>query len=69
MSSDPRTQSLSQTAAARGPNRTLFPIDATEWRQWSNIHPTLMRHGMPLFEMTDRQRDHAFAPLRFCAKV
>src|SRR5215471_16189122 len=131
MSSDPRTHSLSETAAARGPKRplhttgggqnylekslaaaaqpfkgitaagnligglfpiqrtgvstqsiteaaaeflgaltteqrakTLFPIDAIEWRKWSNIHPTLMRHGMPLFEMTETQRDRAFAMLR-----
>jgi hypothetical protein len=44
--------------------RTVFPVDATEWRKWSNIHPTLMRHGMPLFEMSDVQRDRAFALLR-----
>jgi hypothetical protein len=44
--------------------RTVFPVDTIEWRKWSNIHPTLMRHGMPLFEMSDRQRDCAFALLR-----
>jgi hypothetical protein len=44
--------------------KALFPIDSDEWRKWSNIHPTLMRHGTPLFEMTDLQRDHAFALLR-----
>ncbi|MGH7930789.1 MAG: DUF3500 domain-containing protein, partial [Candidatus Binatia bacterium] len=44
--------------------KTLFAVDATEWRQWSNIHPTLMRHGTPLFEMSDAQRDRAFALLR-----
>ena len=130
-SSDPRTRSLSETAAARGPNRplhtrggapnylekslaaaaepfkgitsdgnvipnlfgiqktgvptqsireaaeaflgslnweqgakTLFSVDTDQWRKWSNIHPTLMRHGMPLFEMNDDQRDRAFALLR-----
>jgi hypothetical protein len=26
--------------------RTLFPIDAKEWRMWSNIHRTIMRHGI-----------------------
>jgi len=128
---DPRTRSLSETAAARGPNRplhtrggapnylekslaaaaepfkgitsdgnvipnlfgiqktgvptqsireaaeaflgslnseqrakTLFPVDTDQWRKWSNIHPTLMRHGTPLFEMNDDQRDRAFALLR-----
>jgi hypothetical protein len=45
-------------------SKTLFPVDTVEWRRWSNIHPTLMRHGMPLFEMTDTQRDRAFALLR-----
>jgi hypothetical protein len=130
-SSDPRTQSLSETAAGRGPDRplhtrggsanylekslaaaaepfkgitidgnvipnlfniqktgvdthsiraaaeaflgslsaaqratTLFPVDTGEWRKWSNIHPTLMRHGMPLFAMNDDQRDRAFALMR-----
>ena len=43
---------------------TLFPVDTVEWRKWSNIHRTLMRHGMPLFEMTDAQRDRAFALLK-----
>ena len=27
---------------------TVFPVDTVEWRKWSNIHRTLMRHGMPL---------------------
>ena len=44
--------------------RTLFPVDTDQWRKWSNIHPTLLRHGMALFEMNDRQRDCAFALLR-----
>jgi Protein of unknown function (DUF3500) len=45
-------------------SKILFPVDTVEWRRWSNIHPTLMRHGMPLFEMSDAQRDRAFALLR-----
>jgi hypothetical protein len=44
--------------------RTLFPVDTDQWRKWSNIHPTLMRHGTPLFQMTDAQHDCAFALLR-----
>ena len=44
--------------------KTLFPVDTDQWRKWSNIHPTLMRHGTPLFEMNDTQRDHAFALAR-----
>jgi Protein of unknown function (DUF3500) len=45
-------------------SKTQFPVDTVEWRRWSNIHPTLMRHGMPFFEMSDTQRDRAFALLR-----
>jgi hypothetical protein len=52
----------SLSAAQR--DKTLFPVDTDQWRKWSNIHPTLMRHGTPLFEMTDAQRDCAFALLR-----
>ena len=44
--------------------KTLFPIDTDQWRKWSNIHPTLMRHGTPLFEMNDSQRDRAFMLMR-----
>ena len=44
--------------------KTLFSVDTDQWRKWSNIHPTLMRHGTPLFEMNDTQRDHAFALVR-----
>jgi hypothetical protein len=52
----------SLSAAQR--DKTLFPVDTDQWRKWSNIHPTLMRHGTPLFEMTDAQRDCAFDLLR-----
>ncbi len=45
-------------------SKTLFAVDTDQWRKWSNIHPTLMRHGTPLFEMSDAQRDCAFALLR-----
>jgi hypothetical protein len=44
-------------------NKTLFPVDTDQWRKWSNIHPTLMRHGTALFEMSNDQRDRAFALL------
>lgn len=65
------TQSIRQAAeaflASLSPeqrDRTLFPVDSDQWRKWSNIHPTLLRHGTPLFEMSDEQRDCAFALLR-----
>jgi hypothetical protein len=44
--------------------KTLFAADTDQWRKWSNIHPTLLRHGTALFEMNDGQRDRAFALLR-----
>jgi len=44
--------------------RALFPVDAKEWRMWSNIHRTIMRHGIPLSEMSDRQIDRAFDLLK-----
>jgi hypothetical protein len=28
-------------------DKTTFPIDTLEWRKWSNIHRTIMRHGGP----------------------
>jgi Protein of unknown function (DUF3500) len=65
------TQSIREAAAAflgslnsEQRAKTLFPIDTDQSRKWSNIHPTLMRHGTPLFEMNDTQRDHAFALVR-----
>ncbi|MGH7811238.1 MAG: DUF3500 domain-containing protein, partial [Candidatus Binatia bacterium] len=45
-------------------SRTLFPVDTNQWRNWSNIHPTLLRHGTPLFEMNDQQLDRALGLLR-----
>ena len=44
--------------------KALFPIDTVEWRKWSNIHRTIMRHGMPFFEMSDAQLDRAYALLK-----
>jgi Protein of unknown function (DUF3500) len=45
-------------------DKTILPIDTGEWRKWSNIHRTIMRHGMPLFELTDQQLDGAFSLLK-----
>jgi hypothetical protein len=57
-------QGFLESLTAEQRAKTLFPIDTDQWRKWSNIHPTLMRHGTPLFEMNDTQRDCAFALLR-----
>ncbi len=43
-------------------NKTLFPIDDDEWRKWDNRHfPP--RQGVGFNEMTERQRELAFALL------
>ncbi|MGH7852905.1 MAG: DUF3500 domain-containing protein [Candidatus Binatia bacterium] len=44
--------------------RALFPIDTKEWRMWSNIHRTIMRHGIPLCEMSGAQIERALALLQ-----
>jgi hypothetical protein len=41
--------------------RASFPLDSPAWRQWSNIHPFLMRHGVPLDELTPAQRERGLA--------
>ena len=41
-----------------------FGADSDAWRQWSNIHPFLLRHGLPLDEMTETQRNLALALVR-----
>jgi hypothetical protein len=38
-----------------------FPVDSEAWRQWSNIHRNLMRHGLCLADMSDPQRERAYA--------
>src|SRR5260370_31898951 len=41
-----------------------FAIDDEAWRQWSNIHPWLMRHGVCLADLGGDQREAALALLR-----
>ncbi len=41
-----------------------FPIDSEAWRQWSNIHRNLMRHGLCLAELSEAQRERVYALLR-----
>jgi hypothetical protein len=43
--------------------RTAFGVDDGEWRLWNNIH-RYTRQGISFKEMTDAQRDRAFALLR-----
>src|SRR5262245_987748 len=51
--------SLDAAQRARG----VFPIDSDAWRQWSNIHPFTMRHGLCVDEMTPAQRARALSLL------
>jgi hypothetical protein len=41
-----------------------FPIDAEEWRRWSNVHIYLMRHGLLLEDLTPAQRAAALDLVR-----
>jgi hypothetical protein len=41
-----------------------FPIDSEVWRHWSNIHRNVMRHGLCLAELSDRQLDLAYGVMR-----
>ena len=41
-----------------------FNVDSEVWRTWSNIHRNLMRHGLCLAELSDRQRELAYGVLR-----
>ncbi|HLG72872.1 MAG TPA: DUF3500 domain-containing protein [Chloroflexota bacterium] len=41
-----------------------FELEANEWRQWSNIHPFLMRHGQLLEELDDAGRETALGVVR-----
>ena len=37
-----------------------FDVDSEVWRTWSNIHRNLMRHGLCLAELSERQRELAY---------
>ena len=41
-----------------------FDVDSIAWRQWSNIHPFLMRHGAFLDSLMPTQRDNAMTLLK-----
>ncbi|HEX6999247.1 MAG TPA: DUF3500 domain-containing protein [Gammaproteobacteria bacterium] len=43
--------------------RLMFPVDDPEWRDWANVH-RYPRQGVSLDEMTEAQREAAFALLR-----
>jgi hypothetical protein len=43
--------------------KTLFPVDDIEWRKWMNVH-RYERQGTSFKEMTEAQRNAAFALMR-----
>ena len=51
-----------QTLSAEQRKKTLFPVDSLEWRKWANQH-VYYREGLSFEEMSDTQREAAFAML------
>ncbi len=41
-----------------------FPVDSDNWRRWCNVHIYLMRHGLLLEDLDQRQRAAALDLLR-----
>jgi hypothetical protein len=69
VSTQPITDAARAFLAALGSDqktRACFPVDGDVWRRWSNIHPYLMRHGVPLEELTPAQRERGLALLSSC---
>jgi hypothetical protein len=53
-------------AALTPPQRkaACFAVDDEAWRQWSNVHPWLMRHGVCMADLDGPAREHALALMR-----
>jgi len=69
VSTQPITDAAAAFAASLTPEQRAqasFALDDEAWRRWSNIHPYLMRHGVPLDALTPAQRDRALALLAAC---
>lgn len=45
-------------------DRVGFPIDATEWRTWFNVHFNLFRHGVMLEDLPPATRERALDLMR-----
>jgi hypothetical protein len=43
--------------------RTVFPVEDSEWRNWANVH-LFQRQGVSAREMTQAQRERAYALIR-----
>lgn len=42
----------------------LFDVRSPTWRQWCNVHPFMLRHGLCLKDLTPAQREAGLAVLR-----
>jgi hypothetical protein len=58
------TRSFLVSLSAEQRKAACFAIDDEAWRQWSNIHPWLMRHGVCLADLDGSQREAAMALMR-----
>ena len=58
------TRSFLVSLSAEQRKAACFAIDDEAWRQWSNIHPWLMRHGICLADLDGNQRETALALMR-----
>jgi hypothetical protein len=58
------TRSFLVSLSAEQRKAACFAIDDEAWRQWSNIHPWLMRHGICLADLDGSQREAAMALMR-----
>jgi hypothetical protein len=54
------TRSFLVSLSAEQRKAACFAIDDGAWRQWSNIHPWLMRHGICLTDLDGNQREANF---------
>jgi hypothetical protein len=46
-----------------------LPIDSDAWRRWCNVHIYLMRHGLLLEDLDQRQREGALGLIRACTSA
>jgi hypothetical protein len=46
-----------------------FAVDGPQWRAWHNMHPFLLRHGLLLDALSDRQREAALNILQASLSV
>ena len=53
-----------QSLSAAQQAQACLPLDAPQWREWTNVHVAFWRHGVMLDQLTPAQRDLALGILR-----